>query len=575
VVLTAIGGLLGVVGGVAAWALIHLIGIITNAALFGRWGTTLPSLAHYHDGPRLVLAALAGGLIVAVLARWAPAIRGHGIPEAMESVLVNESRISPRVAVAKPVSAAVAIGTGGPFGAEGPIIVTGGAVGSLLGQLLPVTPSERKILLASGAAAGMAATFGAPLAAVVLAVELLLFEYSVRALAPLMAASSVAGAMHYLFFGTLPLFVVPAHRFAGITELPLFLGLGVACGLLAVVIVRGLFAFEAGFRRLPVPQLFHPMIGALGFAAVGLVVPRALGVGYGSIDAALAGKLAVGTLAALLVGKALAWWSALASGTSGGTLAPILLMASCFGGLVAAGAHEAVPGLAISTSAIAVVAMAATFGAATRAVFTSVVFAFELTRDYRAVVPLMLAAVVADLVARALVEHDIMTEKLVRRGLTVPRAYEPDPVRLVRVADAMTAPADTIRDDATLDEARQRFLADGHGAYPVVDRSGRCVGILSRTDLLDAAGSPDGPVAAVATPEVVTVDGDATLLAAMELIVEEHVDHLPVVDADGRLVGICTRTDILRSRLQRQTAEPAGRGVFARRARRGRAEPDG
>ena len=570
VVLTAIGGVLGLVGGVAAWALIRLIAIITNAALLGRWGTKLPSFAHFHPGPWLAVAAVGGGLIVAVLARWAPAIRGHGIPEAMESVLSNESRIKPRVAVAKPLSAAIAIGTGGPFGAEGPIIVTGAAIGSLLGQVLPITPSERKILLASGAAAGMSATFGAPLDAVVLALELLLFEYSVRAMAPLIAASSVAGAMHYVFFGTRALFAVPNHKFAGLGELPFFVGLGLLCGLLAVVIVRGLFAFEAGLRSLRMPQFFHPMIGALGFAAVGFVVPRALGVGYDQINAALAGKLAVGTLGALLVGKMVAWWVALASGTSGGTLAPILLMASSFGALVAVGTHDVFPGLAISTSAIAVVAMAAVFGAATRAVFTSVLFAFELTRDYRAIVPLMLAAVVADLVARALVEHDIMTEKLARRGLTVPRAFEPDHVHTVRVGDVMSTPAQTILSDATVGEARQRFLANGHGAYPIVDDAGRCVGIVSRTDLLESTDAQSASVSEVASTDLVTVGGDESLLAAMQLILDERVDHLPVVDGDGRLVGICTRTDILRSRLQRQEAEQPGHGWWSRW--RGRAD---
>jgi CIC family chloride channel protein len=555
VLLASLGALLGLVGGGAAWVLIRLIAVITNAALLGRWGTTLPSFAHFHPGPWLPVVAVTGGLIVAILARWAPPIRGHGIPEAMEAVLVNQSRVSPRVAIAKPLSAAIAIGTGGPFGAEGPIIVTGGAVGSLVGQFLPLTPSERKILLASGAAAGMAATFGAPLAAVVLAVELLLFEYSIRALAPLIAASSVAGAMHFLLFGSRPLFAVPAHRFAGLTELPIFIGLGLVCGLLAVVIVRGLFLFERGFRRSPIPQFFHPMIGALGFAAVGFAAPRALGVGYGAIDDALAGRLAVATLAVLLVAKLVAWWVALSSGTSGGTLAPILLMASCFGGLYAAGAHEAFPGLAVSTSAIAVVAMAATFGAATRAVFTSVVFAFELTRDYRAIVPLMLAAVIADLVARALSEHDIMTEKLARRGLTVPRGYEPDHLQTIRVGEAMTTPVDTIPVDATVRQAREQFLLNGHGAFPITDEDGRCIGVVSRTDLLEATVPPDDPLTEVASLDPVTIERDSSLLAAMQLIIDEDVDHLPVVDGDGRLLGICTRTDILRSRLRLLDAE--------------------
>src|SRR5436853_1299579 len=219
VLLTAIATVLGFAGGGAAWVLIHLIQLITNVALFHEFTTKRQSLAGLHVGWSLFVAAAVGAMLISLLAEWAPVIRGHGIPEAMEAVLTKQSRIAPRTAVAKPLSAAVAIGTGGPFGAEGPIIVTGGAIGSLLGQIVPVSPSERKILLASGAAAGMAATFGAPLAAVVLAIELLLFEFSTRALVPLVIASSIAAGMHSIFFGSGPLFVIPEHHFAGLSQL--------------------------------------------------------------------------------------------------------------------------------------------------------------------------------------------------------------------------------------------------------------------------------------------------------------------------------------------------------------------
>ena len=227
---------------------------------------------------------MGGALLISLLAKWAPVIRGHGIPEAMEAVLTKQSRIAPRTAIAKPISAAIAIGTGAPFGAEGPIIVTGGSIGSLIGQVLPVTPSERKILLAAGAAGGMAATFGAPLAAVMLAIELLLFEFSVRALVPLAVATAVAGGMHSALFGDGPLFQIPSHDFAGLDVLPAFVLLGIACGLLAIVISRGLFLVEDLYRKLPIGNFWHPVVGAIGFATVGLFVPRALGVGYDAID---------------------------------------------------------------------------------------------------------------------------------------------------------------------------------------------------------------------------------------------------------------------------------------------------
>src|SRR5919107_3996817 len=337
VLLAALAALLGLAGGGAAWVLLHLISILTNLALFHRLSTEGRSLAALDPGWSLFVAAVVGATVISLLAKWAPLIRGHGIPEAMEAVLTKQSRIAPRTAIAKPISAAIAIGTGAPFGAEGPIIVTGGSVGSLLGQVLPVTPSERKILLAAGAAAGMSATFGAPLAAVVLAIELLLFEFSVRALVPLVVATSVAGGMHSALFGDGPLFKVAGHDFAGLDVLPAFILLGLACGVLAIVVTRGLFFVEDLYRRLPVGDFWHPLIGAVGFATVGLFVPRALGVGYDAIGDVLNARLAVGTVAALATGKLLAWWLALGSGTSGGTLAPILLISASFGTVVGSG----------------------------------------------------------------------------------------------------------------------------------------------------------------------------------------------------------------------------------------------
>src|SRR3954471_7407337 len=255
--ISALAALVGLVGGLAAYVLVHAIALLTNLLFFHRVAWTLPSFTNYQRSPMILVIAVTGGLVVGLMAKWAPIIRGHGIPEAMEAVLTKQSRIAPRTAVAKPMSAAIAIGTGGPFGAEGPIIVTGGAIGSLLGQVIPVSPSERKILLASGAAAGMAATFGAPLAAVVLAIELLLFEFSARAFVPLVVATALAAGVHSAIFGTGPLFEVPTHDYHGLAKLPYFAVLGVLSGLLAVVIVRGLFLLEDGYRRLPIGDFWH------------------------------------------------------------------------------------------------------------------------------------------------------------------------------------------------------------------------------------------------------------------------------------------------------------------------------
>lgn len=569
VFLSVLATALGLAGGAAAWLLIRLIALLTNAALLHQYGWDLPSFRHFHPGPDLLLVAMAGGLVVALIARWSPVIRGHGIPEAMEAVLTRHSRISPRAAVAKPTSAAVAIGTGGPFGAEGPIIVTGGALGSLVGQVIKVSPSERKILLACGAAAGMSAVFGAPLASVVLAVELLLFEFSARALVPLVVSASIAAGVHAALFGSGPLFTVPHHDFAGLGTLGVFALLGIACGLVAVVVAKGLFVVEAGYRRLPISEFWHPIIGALGFAVIGLAVPRALGVGYDAIDDVLAAKFTVGALALLLLAKLVMWWIALGSGTSGGTLAPLLLIGGSFGGLVGAGLDAAFPGLGLSPGAVALVAMAATFGAATGATFTAIVFAFELTRDYEAVLPLMLAAVLADIVFNSLSQHSLMTEKLARRGVVVPRRYAPDVLQLHSAREAMSPDVDTLPEDATMADARRLLEAGGHSAYPLLGDAGDCTGIVTRTDLL-VRDLPDGaPVKEIASSDVVTVAPDDSLLTVLERITEEGVDHLPVIEHD-RLVGICTRTDLLRARsryLEHERPQSGWRPQFRRTPR--------
>src|SRR5690606_12568366 len=351
---------------------------------------------------------------------------------------------------------------GGPFGAEGPIIVTGGSLGSLLGQLLHVSPSERKILLACGAAGGMAATFGAPVASIVLATELLLFEFSTRAFIPTAVSAAVAGGIHSALFGSGPLFTVPDHGFAGLADLPLFVPLGILCGLLAVVISKGLFLVEAGFRRLPLAEFWHPVIGAVGFGVVGMVVPEVLGVGYDQIDSVLAGTMTLGALVTVGGAKLVAWWLALGSGTSGGTLAPVLLVSGAFGAVVGEVTLGFFPDSGLSIGAFALVAMAATFGAATRATLTSIVFVFELTRDFDAILPLILASVLADLVGAWLLPNSLMTEKLHRRGYRVQTDLQADVMASTLVEDVMTREVVTVAVDTGPAEAADVVDATGH-----------------------------------------------------------------------------------------------------------------
>jgi H+/Cl- antiporter ClcA len=565
-------GLAAVVGaaaGGAAYLLVRMISLITHVALLGEWGSgEIPPLNEVDLWPRLPIAAAIGALVIATMAIFAPIIRGHGIPEAMEAVLRRQSRIAPRTAIAKPLSAAIAIGTGAPFGAEGPIIVTGGALGSIVGQILPVTPSERKTLLASGAAAGMAAIFGAPLAAILLAIELLLFELSIRTLIPLVVAVSIAGGIHSAAFGTGPLLTAPPHDYAGLGQLPLYAVLGLTSGLIAVALTRALFAAERAFRSLRLPIFWHPLIGSLTFAAIGLLVPRSLGAGYYVIDDVLAGRLATGALAAVLVAKMVSWSIALGSGTSGGTLAPVLLMGASFGGLFAAIALMIAPGLEISEGAFAVVAMAAVFGAAARLPLTSIVFVFEITQDFNVILPLMLASVLSVLVFSALSSESMYTEKLSRRGIRIGGELIADPMRTTAVADVMNRVVDTVDQEDTIGDVTDRIARGDRGAFPVIDEDDRCVGIISRRDLIAQEFPRETLVKDVASSDVVTIGPGASLADAMQRMAEEDINHLPVVD-DGLLVGMCTWADIVRSRSDELALERLEPGWLAPVLQRG------
>ena len=486
-VLAGFGVVLGLIGGVAAYLVVRLVGLISNLALLHRVGFTLPNLRDYHPTPVLIPVAIAGAVVVVLLALWSPVIKGHGIPESLEAILLRESRVKPRVVLAKPLSAAVAIGTGGPFGAEGPIIVTGGCSGSLIGQMLRISPAERRILLATGAAAGMAGVFATPIAAILIAFELLLFERSLRALLPLVLATGIATEIHTLLLGSQPVFAVTHPSSASAEQLPLFAVLGVAAGLLAVIFNKGLFAAEAGFRRLPIPELLHPLLGALAFAFIGLAVPGSLSVGYWAITDSVNGRFLIGTLALLFFAKMFSWWIALASNTSGGTLAPVLLIGATMGEMIGIVFSHLFPSAHVQPGAFALVAMGATFGVASRAALTGAVFALEATGDYRMIVPMLLVLGIAEITAEQFLSDRLMTDRLVRRGFRVEFDTETDPFRTAVARQAMAPiPDGGIDPDApSLDglsyvrDALAVFLATDTNQVVVTD-DGVAVGVLTR-----------------------------------------------------------------------------------------------
>jgi CIC family chloride channel protein len=544
--------LLALVTGVIAQLLIRIIGLVTNISFYGRLSTDFTSPAGNHLGLFVLIVPVIGGILVGYMARYgSAAIRGHGIPEAMEQVLLNESRIPARVTFLKPLSAAISIGTGGPFGAEGPIIATGGALGSLLGQIIRTSSAERKTLLAAGAAAGMAATFGSPVSAVLLAIELLLFEFRPRSIIPVALASVAATAVRVAYVGNAPIFAMPHLSRPGGEALAAYVALGAFVGYISVYVTKAVYWIEDLFEKLPVHWMWWPAIGGLAVGAIGFIAPHTLGVGYDNIERLVNGSLFGQTMMFLCAMKFISWAISLGSGTSGGTLAPLFTIGGGCGAAVGELLARSFPHLGIDPRICALVGMAAIFAGASRALLASVVFAFETTLQPLGLLPLLGGCTAAYLVSSLLMRNTIMTEKLARRGVRVPAEYSADYLDQIPVEAACSRKIVTLRADQTLREVRrwvvERSHDTTHQGFPVVDDAGRLVGIVTRRDFLDPARADDMKLSELITRPPAVVFPDNSLRDAADHMVRENVGRLPVVErADPtRLVGMITRSDLL------------------------------
>jgi H+/Cl- antiporter ClcA/CBS domain-containing protein len=564
-----IGVALAAVG--AAEGLIRLIWLVTNLSFYGRWSLAYASPAGNRLGVWVMGVPILGGMVVGLMARYgSQAIRGHGIPEAMEQVLANQSRIAPRLTFLKPLSAAVAIGTGGPFGAEGPIIATGGALGSLVGQVLHTTAQERKTLLAAGAAAGMAATFGSPVAALLLAVELLLFEYRPRSLIPVALAAATAAAGRMVFHGAGPVFAMPNLVQPSMPAMACYLGLGALVGVASVVVTKLVYGIEDLFDRLPIHWMWWPALGAVAVGVIGFFVPRTLGVGYDNITDILGHNLTLKVIVALALWKLISWSIALGSGTSGGTLAPLFTIGGGLGLALGAAGAAVFPHAGIDVRVAALVGMAAIFAGASRAMLASVVFAFETTLQPLGLLPLLGGCSAAFLISCLMMRHSIMTEKIARRGIRAPAEYAADALGQVLVRQVMAQNPVTLRAHDTLAQARQ-WLNSGaagtaHQGYPLLDAQGHLVGVLTRRDLLAGPQQPEQRLHELIHRPPVVVYDDSTLREAADHMGKHEVGRLPVIARDhpSQLVGMVTRSDVL---LGLRTCPRAGRpGVSVRAA---------
>lgn len=582
--ISGLAGLLGGAGAVLAWALLGLIRLATNVFYYHRFSFVDASPALGHLGWTAMFAPIVGGLLIGVIARYgSEKIRGHGMPEAIEAIIFKGGKVAPRIAILKPIATAIAIGSGGPFGAEGPIIMTGGATGSLLGQLLPMSDSERTTLLVAGAAAGMSATFSCPLAAVLLAVELLLFEWRPRSLVPVAVASVTAGALRRLLLGPGPIFpmlptMVPMHHMAMIGALLV----GIIAAIFSTGLSRILYAVEDMFEHLPIHWMWWPAIGGVVVGIGGLIFPPALGVGYGVIQRLVTDDTTWKLIFGVLIVKSLIWTFSLGSNTSGGILAPLLMIGGAMG---AAMGHVLPP---ISPGAWALVGMSSILAAAIGAPLTAAMLAVELTHNGGLMLPVLLACVVSYAVGVLIQPRSILTERLSRRGFHLSREYGVDPLETVMARDVMHTSVFALPEDATR-KAAADWLAkmNERGAsawshwqrlFPVVDGAGNLKGVLTRSQMIAAAGAPDrsGSLLQDGIDNPAIIRPFETLRSVAEKMAASKIRSYPVVDDSGALAGILNIEDLLEARGRANLRDTQRNRVLTLRwpFERQRSEPD-
>jgi chloride channel protein, CIC family len=548
--ISALAIFIGICISVVAKLLVYLINFVTNISFHHQFSFVHSNPAPNDYGLWVMVVPAIGGVVVGLMALYgSKAIRGHGIPEAMEQILTNKSKIKPAITFLKPVSSAISIGTGGPFGAEGPIIATGGALGSTLGQLLRITHYERKVLLAAGATAGMSAIFGSPIAAIFLAIELLLFEFSPRSIIPVALACITGSAGHHLLFESGPVFPMPFVAVPNNEALLVYSVIGIIMGLLSAFVTKIVYWIEDGFEKLPIHWMWWPAIGGIAVGLVGYFAPKTLGVGYDNITDLLSGKMIFHVVLSLCILKFISWAIALGSGTSGGTLAPLLTIGGATGILLGTAAISLFPNAGVVLPLAALIGMSAMFAGASRALLTSIIFAIETTNQANALLPLLAACVASYLISFFLMENTIMTEKIARRGVRTPYSYEPDILDKLTVQQFVEEEGMVLSANATINEVRdwlRRNKKDTRNYFIVVHDDGSFKGIVSSSNLFSMHHALDLQIGSLIKRKPFAVTAADTLKTAVEMMAKENLDVLPVISSESnKLTGILSYRNIL------------------------------
>ncbi|MGD2038155.1 MAG: chloride channel protein [Desulfobacterales bacterium] len=549
-IMAVLAVIVGIAGGFGAVGFRYLINFFQTLG-YGGENDLLELVVNLPWYYRVAIPAI-GGLIVGPLVYFfAREAKGHGVPEVMESIALKGGVIRKRVVVVKTVASAICIGSGGSVGREGPIVQIGSAVGSTLGQFMKVSADRMRILVGCGAAAGIAATFNAPIAGSMFALEIVLGDFGLATFSPIVISSVVATAVSRAYLGDTPAFIVPVYELASAWEFPMYLILGLFCALVGITFTKSLYRIEDLFDEIKFPEYLKGIIGGLILGAASLVFPQILGVGYGAIDMALMQKMAWWLLLVLVLVKILATSITIGSGGSGGIFAPSLFLGAMAGGFFGAVVHQIFPAITASPGAYSIVGMGAVVSATTHGPLSAILILFEMTGDYKIILPLMLSCIIAAITSGQLLRDSIYTLKLARRGIDIKEGKEVNVLKSMFVKEVMNPNVETIAEALPLSQIADVISKSKFNSFPVLNSQKQLIGILSFNDYSEAIfdeNLKDLVVARdLASTDLVTVSMEDNLWTALEKISAKDFAVLPVVSPQetNKLEGVISRRDII------------------------------
>jgi len=542
--------IVGILGGYGAVVFRWMIWFFQKASFGNGEDNLLSNLMVLPYYARLIPPIIGGAVVGLIIYFFAREAKGHGVPEVMEAVALKGGIIRKRVVLVKALASAICIGTGGSAGREGPIVQIGSAIGSSFGQIMKVSADRMRTLVGCGAAAGIAATFNAPLAGVMFAMEIILGEFGIATFSPIVVSSVMATVISRAHLGDYPAFVIPHYTLVSTMEIPLYMALGIIAGVVGVIFTSSLYKIEDLFDSIKIPDYTKAAIGGLLIGIIGIFFPHIYGVGYDAIGLALLENLSWYMLVALIFAKILATSFTIGSGGSGGIFAPSLFIGAMLGGAFGCMVHLLFPNITATHGAYSLVGMGALVAGATHGPITAILILFEMTGDYKIILPLMLSCILSSVVASQIKRESIYTLKLIRRGADIRAGKEVNIMKSLLVKDAMTEDVSTVSENMPLNKLLKHTFASKYSSFPVVDNDGLLSGIVTFQDFKEVVfeeGLEDLIVVKdISIPNIITITRNQNLDEALKKIGLKNIEQLPVVDESNprKIVGILSRRDI-------------------------------